>query len=149
MSQPLAPEAPLGAHAADRPVASGSGQPSTALKIMVVDDSPAQRHYLVDLLTRRGYVVTTADNGTDALVKIRADRPALVVMDVVMPGVNGFQVTRALVRDPETRSIPVILCTSKSADTDRIWGMRQGARGYLVKPVDAEELLAKIADLVH
>ena len=141
MSQPLAPEAPLGAHAADRPVATGSVQPGTALKIMVVDDSPAQRHYLVDLLT--------ADNGTDALVKIRADRPALVVMDVVMPGVNGFQVTRALVRDPETRSIPVILCTSKSADTDRIWGMRQGARGYLVKPVDAEELLAKIADLVH
>jgi twitching motility two-component system response regulator PilH len=117
--------------------------------IMVVDDSPTQRHYLVDLLTRRGYSVLTADNGTDALRKIRAERPALVVMDVVMPGANGFQVTRAIVRDPDTRSIPVILCTSKSADTDRIWGMRQGASGYFVKPVDAEELLAKIADLMH
>jgi twitching motility two-component system response regulator PilH len=149
MTQPLAPEAPLAEQTVDRPAAAGSVQPGAALKIMVVDDSPAQRHYLADLLTRRGYVVTTAENGTDALAKIRADRPALVLMDVVMPGANGFQVTRALVRDPDTREIPVILCTSKSADTDRIWGMRQGARGYLVKPVDAEELLAKIADLVH
>lgn len=148
MSQPLAPDTSLALPAADPPAAALDLPVKAALKILVVDDSPTQRHYLVDLLTRRGYAVTTAENGTDALVKIRADRPALVVMDVVMPGANGFQVTRALVRDPQTASIPVILCTSKSADTDRIWGMRQGARGYLVKPVDAEELLAKIADLV-
>lgn len=149
MSQPLAPDTPLAVPTADRPAAASDRPERVAHKILVVDDSPTQRHYLVDLLTRRGYVVTTAENGTEALLKIRADRPALVVMDVVMPGANGFQVTRALVRDPQTASIPVILCTSKSADTDRIWGMRQGARGYLVKPVDAEELLAKIADLVH
>jgi twitching motility two-component system response regulator PilH len=66
-----------------------------------------------------------------------------------MPGSSGFQVTRALNRDPETQSIPVILCTSKSTETDRIWGLRQGARDYVTKPVDAEVLLAKIAELVH
>lgn len=115
--------------------------------ILVVDDSPTERHLLVDLLTRQGYTVVTAENGLDAIAKIRVERPMLVVMDVVMPGANGFQVTRALARDPETQSIPVILCTSKSADTDRIWGMRQGASGYMVKPFDPEQLLAKIADL--
>jgi twitching motility two-component system response regulator PilH len=120
-----------------------------ASKILVVDDSPTERFYIADLLAKRGYSVVTAQNGAEALEKVRAERPSLVVMDVVMPGASGFQVTRALTRDPETQSIPVILCTSKSTETDRIWGLRQGARDYITKPVDAEELLAKIADLVH
>jgi twitching motility two-component system response regulator PilH len=120
-----------------------------ASKILVVDDSPTERFYIADLLAKRGYSVVTAENGAEALAKIRAERPSLVVMDVVMPGASGFQVTRALTRDPETQAIPVILCTSKSTETDRIWGLRQGAREYVTKPVDAEELLAKIADLVH
>jgi twitching motility two-component system response regulator PilH len=117
--------------------------------ILVVDDSPTERFFLTDLLTRRGYEVLTAENGDDALAKIKLERPSLVVMDVVMPGSSGFQITRALNRDPATQSIPVILCTSKSTETDRIWGLRQGARDYVTKPVDAEELLAKIAVLVH
>jgi twitching motility two-component system response regulator PilH len=117
--------------------------------ILVVDDSPTQRFFLADLLTRSGYEVLTAENGDDALAKIRLGRPSLVVMDVVMPGSSGVQITRALNRDPETQSIPVILCTSKSTETDRIWGLRQGARDYVTKPVDAEILLAKIAELVH
>jgi twitching motility two-component system response regulator PilH len=117
--------------------------------ILVVDDSPTQRFFLTDLLKRSGYGVLTAENGEDALAKIRLERPSLVVMDVVMPGSSGFQITRALNRDPETQSIPVILCTSKSTETDRIWGLRQGAREYVTKPVDAEVLLAKIAQLVH
>ncbi len=117
--------------------------------ILVVDDSPTERFFLTDLLTKRGYEVLTAENGDDALAKIRLERPALVVMDVVMPGSSGFQITRALNRDPATQSIPVILCTSKSTETDRIWGLRQGARDYVTKPVDAEVLLAKIAELVH
>lgn len=117
--------------------------------ILVVDDSPTERFFLTDLLKRSGYGVLTAENGEDALAKIRLERPSLVVMDVVMPGSSGFQVTRALNRDPETQSIPVILCTSKSTETDRIWGLRQGARDYVTKPVDAEVLLAKIAELVH
>ena len=120
-----------------------------AQKILVVDDSPTERFFLADLLTRRGYAVVTAESGTEALAKIRAERPSLVVMDVVMPGASGFQVVRTLTRDPETQAIPVILCTSKGAETDRIWGLRQGARAYLTKPVNAEELLAKIAGLVH
>ncbi|MEI7445272.1 MAG: response regulator [Burkholderiales bacterium] len=120
-----------------------------AQKILVVDDSPTERFFLADLLTKRGYAVVTAESGAEALVKVRAERPSLVVMDVVMPGANGYQVVRALTRDPETQAIPVILCTSKSAETDRIWGLRQGARAYLTKPVNAEELLAKIAGLVH
>jgi len=91
----------------------------------------------------------TAENGAEALVKIRYERPSLVVMDVVMPGASGFPVTRAMTRDPETQAIPVILCTSKGTETDRIWGLRQGARDYVIKPVNAEELLAKIADLVR
>jgi twitching motility two-component system response regulator PilH len=117
--------------------------------ILVVDDSPTERFFLTDLLKRSGYNVLTAENGDDALAKIRLERPSLVVMDVVMPGSSGFQITRALNRDPATQSIPVILCTSKSTETDRIWGLRQGARDYVTKPVDAEVLLAKIAQLVH
>jgi twitching motility two-component system response regulator PilH len=117
--------------------------------ILVVDDSPTERFFLTDLLTKSGYEVLTAENGDDALAKIRLERPALIVMDVVMPGSSGFQITRALNRDPATQSIPVILCTSKSTETDRIWGLRQGARDYVTKPVDAKELLAKIAELVH
>jgi twitching motility two-component system response regulator PilH len=120
-----------------------------AQKIMVVDDSPTERFFIADLLAKRGYVVVTAESGVEALAKIRLERPSLVVMDVVMPGASGFQVVRTPTRDPETQSIPVILCTSKSAETDRIWGLRQGARDYVTKPVNAEELLAKIADLVH
>jgi twitching motility two-component system response regulator PilH len=122
---------------------------AVASKILVVDDSPTERYFLADLLVKRGYSVVTAVNGDEAIAKTRSERPSLVVMDVVMPGVSGFQATRAISRDPELRSIPVILCTSKSAETDRIWGLRQGARAYMVKPVNPEELLAKIADLVH
>jgi twitching motility two-component system response regulator PilH len=119
-----------------------------ACKIMVVDDSATERWYIADLLVRSGYEVVTADSGADALAKVRLERPSLIVMDVVMPGASGFQVVRTLARDPETQAIPVILCTSKSAETDRIWGLRQGARDYVTKPVDAAELLAKVAELV-
>jgi len=118
-------------------------------KILVVDDSPTERFFLANLLSKQGYTVVTAENGEEAIAKIRSERPSLVVMDVVMPGQSGFQITRALTRDPETQAIPVILCTSKATETDRIWGLRQGARDYVIKPVNAEELLAKIADLVH
>lgn len=119
-----------------------------ARKIMVVDDSATERWYIADLLVRSGYEVVTADSGADALAKVRLERPSLIVMDVVMPGASGFQVVRTLARDPETQAIPVILCTSKSAETDRIWGLRQGARDYVTKLVDAAELLAKVAELV-
>jgi len=120
---------------------------AVARKILIVDDSPTERFFLADLLSKRGYSVVTAENGEEALLKVRSEKPSLVVMDVVMPGTSGFQATRAIARDPATSSIPVILCTSKGAETDRIWGLRQGAKEYVVKPVDPEELLAKIASL--
>ena len=120
---------------------------TVARKILIVDDSPTERFFLADLLSKRGYAVVTAENGEEALSKVRSEKPSLVVMDVVMPGTSGFQATRAIARDPATQSIPVILCTSKSAESDRIWGLRQGAKEYVVKPVDPDELLAKIASL--
>lgn len=116
-------------------------------KILIVDDSPTERYYLTDILVRSGFTVTSAENGEEALIKIRADRPDLILMDVVMPGANGFQVTRSIVKDPELKDVPVIICSSKNQETDRVWGLRQGAREYLVKPVDPADLLAKIAAL--
>jgi len=116
-------------------------------QILIVDDSPTERFYLTDILARAGYAVSTAVNGEEAIDKIRAERPHLILMDVVMPGANGFQVTRSIARDPALSSIPVIICSSKNQETDRIWGMRQGARDYLVKPVDPGLLLAAIATL--
>ena len=120
---------------------------TVARKILIVDDSATERFFLADLLSKRGYAVVTAENGDEALLKVRSEKPSLVVMDVVMPGTSGYQATRAIARDPLTQSIPVILCTSKGAESDRIWGLRQGAKEYVVKPVDPEELLAKIASL--
>ena len=121
------------------------GKAMAIKKILIVDDSPTERHVLNDLLTKAGYEVVASDNGEDAILKAKALKPDLILMDVVMPGLNGFQATRAISRDAETRTIPIIMCTSKSQETDKIWGMRQGARDYIVKPVNREELLEKIA----
>ncbi len=127
--------------------AERKGGPMGIKRILVVDDSATERHMLRDLLTKAGYDVVSSENGEDAIVKAKQVKPDLILMDVVMPGLNGFQATRAISRDPETKSIPVIMCTSKSQETDKIWGLRQGARDYVVKPVDRELLLAKIASL--
>lgn len=116
-------------------------------KILVVDDSPTERHVLVELLTRKGYQVLTAESGEEGIEKAKNEQPDLVLMDVVMPGLNGYQATRTLTRDDSTKHIPVIVCTSKGQETDKIWGLRQGAQDYMVKPINPEELLAKIAAL--
>jgi len=116
-------------------------------KILVVDDSPTDRQFMLETLARKGYQVVTAENGEDAIAKAKSELPDLILMDVVMPGLNGYQATRQITRDDATKHIPVIMCTSKGADTDRIWGMRQGANDYLIKPIDAGQLLAKIAQL--
>jgi twitching motility two-component system response regulator PilH len=119
----------------------------TIKKILIVDDSPTERYVLNDLLTKAGYEVVSCDNGEDAIVKAKQAKPDLILMDVVMPGLNGFEATRAISRDAATMHIPIVLCTSKCQETDKIWGMRQGARDYVVKPVDKNELLAKISAL--
>jgi twitching motility two-component system response regulator PilH len=112
--------------------------------ILLVDDSKTELHFLSDLLGKRGYTVRTAENGEEALRRLGEHKPDLILMDVVMPGQNGFQLTRAITRDPAFSDVPVIMCTSKNQETDKVWGMRQGARDYVVKPVDGDELVAKI-----
>jgi twitching motility two-component system response regulator PilH len=113
-------------------------------KILVVDDSKTELFALSDLLGKRGYSVRTAENGDDAMRKLGEDKPDLILMDVVMPGLNGFQLTRSITRDPRFSGVPVIMCTSKNQETDKVWGMRQGASDYIVKPVNADELVGKI-----
>ncbi len=116
-------------------------------KVLVVDDSKTELTFLSDLLRGKGYQVRTAENGEEALRRLAEEKPDLILMDVVMPGQNGFQVTRTITKDPAYAGLPVIMCTSKSLETDRVWGMRQGARDYVTKPVNADELLAKIKAL--
>ena len=112
--------------------------------ILLVDDSKTELHFLSDLLEKRGYKIRTAEDGEEAMRRLGEETPDLILMDVVMPGQNGFQLTRAITRDPRFVNVPVIMCTSKNQETDKVWGMRQGARDYIVKPVDADELVAKI-----
>ncbi|MEX8193357.1 response regulator [Comamonas guangdongensis] len=116
-------------------------------KVLIVDDSKTELMFLSDLLQKQGLQVRTAENGEEAMLRLAEDKPDLILMDVVMPGQNGFQLTRAISRDPQYANVPIIMCTSKNQETDRVWGMRQGARAYITKPVDAAELQAKIAAL--
>jgi twitching motility two-component system response regulator PilH len=116
-------------------------------KILVVDDSATERFAMCEVLTSKGYQVITAESGEDAIAKSRSELPDLILMDVVMPGMNGYQATRTISRHETTRAIPIIMCTSKALETDRIWGLRQGAFDYLIKPIDHRKLLARIATL--
>jgi len=116
-------------------------------KVLVVDDSKTELMFLTDLLVKNGFTVKTAENAEDAFRRLAEEKPELILMDVVMPGQNGFQLTRAIARDPLYSDIPIMMCTSKNQETDRVWGMRQGARDYITKPVDAGELMAKIKAL--
>jgi twitching motility two-component system response regulator PilH len=111
--------------------------------ILIVDDSPTEVHVMKTALEKHGYQIASASDGAEAIAKAKSMKPDLIFMDVVMPGVNGFQATRKLTADPETRSIPVIMVTSKDQESDRVWGMRQGAVDYLVKPVSPDELIEK------
>ena len=116
-------------------------------KVLIVDDSKTELMFLTDLLQKNGMSVRTAQSAEEAFKRLAEDRPDLILMDVVMPGQNGYQLTRSISRSPEYTGIPIIMCTSKSLETDRVWGMRQGARDYITKPVNAGELLAKIKAL--
>ena len=116
-------------------------------KVLVVDDSKTELMFMTDLLQKNGLSVKTAENAEDAFRRLAEDKPDLILMDVVMPGQNGFQLTRAITRDPLYADVPIIMCTSKNQETDRVWGMRQGASDYITKPVNADELMAKIKAL--
>lgn len=121
----------------------------TIQKVLVVDDSRTEQVYLTDLLQRQGMQVRTASNAEEALQILAQERPDLILMDVVMPGKNGFQLTRTITRDPAYADIPIIMCTSKGQETDKVWGLRQGARGYLVKPVNPQDLQSVIGTLAE
>jgi twitching motility two-component system response regulator PilH len=115
--------------------------------ILIVDDSPTDRQYLTDMLSKSGFKVSSAASAEEALAKVKLAKPDLVLMDVVMPGQNGFQATRTLSNDEATKNSPVIICSTKGQETDKVWGMRQGARDYIVKPIKQADLLAKITAL--
>lgn len=117
--------------------------------IMIVDDSPTEVHVMKTALEKHGFQTMSAADGTECLTLVKEVQPDLIFMDVVMPGLNGFQATRTLSRDPKTKSIPVVMVTTKDQESDRIWGMRQGAVDYLVKPVDASDLVAKANEVLR
>jgi twitching motility two-component system response regulator PilH len=116
-------------------------------KVLIVDDSKTEVLFMTELLQKNGYTVRSAENADEAFKRLAEEKPDLILMDVVMPGQNGFQLTRSINRTPEYSDVPIIICTSKSLETDRVWGMRQGARDYITKPVDSADLLAKIQAL--
>ena len=112
--------------------------------ILIIDDSPTELHLFQNMLEKNGFGTLVADSGEEGLRQAKTSRPDCILMDVVMPGMNGFQATRKLTQDPATSGIPVIIITTKDQETDKIWGMRQGAVEYLVKPVGEKDLVAKI-----
>ena len=117
-------------------------------RILVVDDSPTETHQFVNALARQGHLVLTATCGNDGIELAFAEQPDIILMDVVMPGINGFQATRQITRSEATSHIPVIIVSSKSQDADRVWGERQGACGYLTKPVDDRTLIDTVNDVL-
>ncbi len=115
--------------------------------ILIVDDSKTEQIYLSQILMAEGFATQVASDADEAQKSIDLNRPDLILLDIVMPGQSGFQFARALTRDPKYADIPIILCTSKDQETDRVWGIRQGAKAYIVKPVQKTELLEKIKTL--
>lgn len=117
-------------------------------RILIVDDSPTDVRVLTGMLERAGHQVSSAASAEDGIARARQELPDLILMDVIMPGTNGFQATRTLSRDPDTSHIPVIICTTKNMETDRIWGMRQGAKDFITKPPSERDLVSRIQTLL-
>jgi len=113
--------------------------------VLIIDDSPTEVHVIKTALEKEGYDTISAESGAEGIEMAKQEKPDLILMDVVMPGLNGFQATRQLSKDPQTSTIPVIMVTTKNQKTDRIWGMRQGAIDYIVKPFSEDILLKKTA----
>lgn len=112
--------------------------------VLIVDDSPTDQHVISTALQRHGFDTLVANEGEEAITLAEREHPDVILMDIVMPGMNGFQATRQLTRNPATASIPVVIVTSKHLETDRIWGLRQGAVSYITKPIGDEELVAAV-----
>ena len=116
--------------------------------ILIIDDSPTDIRVFSTLLERAGQQVIAVSSAEEGIERARAEPPHLIIMDVIMPGMNGFQATRTLTRDPLTANVPIVMITTKSMETDRVWGMRQGAKAFITKPVNEKDLLACINDLL-
>jgi twitching motility two-component system response regulator PilH len=119
----------------------------TVSTVLVVDDSATASHMICNVLSEAGYHTLAVGNAEEALSVAKSEQPHVILMDVVMPGTNGFQATRMLRNDPDTADIPIIIISSKSKASDKVWGLRQGAVGYITKPFSNQELIAKIRDL--
>lgn len=118
-------------------------------RILIVDDSPTETFRFKEILTKHGYDVLEASNGADGVTLAKAEQPDLVLMDGVMPGVNGFQATRQITRDEDTKHIPVVIVSTKDQATDRVWGKRQGAIDYLIKPIEENQLIDVIKQFLN
>ncbi len=116
--------------------------------ILIVDDSPTDAYLVKNILESQGYQTSEASNGEEGIQKAKEIKPNLIIMDVVMPGLNGFQATRKITKGEDTKSIPVVIVSSKNMESDRAWGLMQGAKDFLVKPVKQDELLAAVKKLI-
>ncbi|MCP3673055.1 MAG: response regulator [Gammaproteobacteria bacterium] len=119
------------------------------MRVLIVDDSPTEMHILSNMMEKLGHAVITAENGEMGINTAKEIKPDLILMDVVMPGINGFQATRQLHKNEKTKDIPIIIVSTKNQVTDKMWGQRQGARGYVTKPVEETELLEVINTITH
>ena len=117
-------------------------------RILIVDDSPTEMFKLTGMLEKHGHVVLKAENGADGVALARQEKPDAVLMDIVMPGLNGFQATRQLTKGPDTSHIPVIMVTTKDQETDMVWATRQGAKAYITKPVDEQKLILTLKNVL-
>ncbi|OED44698.1 two-component system response regulator [Endozoicomonas sp. (ex Bugula neritina AB1)] len=117
-------------------------------KILIIDDSPTELHQLSTILEKHGYQTVTANNGADGVAICCNEMPDAVLMDIVMPELNGFQATRQLSKSSDTQHIPVIIITTKDQETDRVWGIRQGAKSYLTKPISEDRLMEALNDVL-
>ncbi len=118
------------------------------MRVLIIDDSPTETHRLTGLLEKNGYEVLAADSGEAGYAVALSEQPDAVLMDIVLPGVNGFQATRQLSKASETEHIPVIIVTTKDQETDKVWGMRQGAKAYLTKPVNEKNLISILKEVI-
>lgn len=117
--------------------------------VLIVEDTPSERELLSHYLRQSGYCVIDVDNAKEALDKAITQRPDLIVTDIVMPGMSGFELCRSLKRHPETENVPIVVCSSKDQQIDRVWGLKQGADLYMTKPFTREQLIHAIRSLIH
>ena len=115
--------------------------------VLIVDDSKTEQMFMSSIIQKNGMSVTLAGDADTAMAELQRQKPDLILMDVILPGKNGFQLTRQISKDPRFADIPIIICTSKNQETDMVWGMRQGARAYITKPINPADLLVKIREI--